>query len=115
MLIKEQPLLLEELLEQEKREQEKQLQNQSNSSQEEPSSTGGPETESALLSDHDFEKLKVDVFSSGQLGGLGQTASQGMHYIYFGILVIFILINYECGKQNTIYTSDCSIFFYLCL
>lgn len=82
--MKEQPLLLEELLEQEKREQEKQMQNQSNnSSQEESQSAGGSETESALLSDHDFEKLKADVFSSGQLGGLGPTASQGMVYIKF--------------------------------
>ncbi|ERL89635.1 hypothetical protein D910_07000 [Dendroctonus ponderosae] len=51
----EQPLLLEDLLEQEKREQEKQHQT-------------GPERaaepEPALLSDHDFERLKADVFSS---------------------------------------------------
>lgn len=51
----EQPLLLEDLLEQEKREQEKQHQ---------AGSERSIEPEPALLSDHDFERLKADVFSS---------------------------------------------------
>lgn len=65
VVIKEQPLLLEDLLEQEKREQEK-LQNQP-PSQEVTSSTS-VEPEPALLSDHDFERLKADVFNSGPVG-----------------------------------------------
>lgn len=74
----EQPLLLQELLEEEQREQEKQLQTQS--------MTGGsnPETPSttapaALLSDHDFERLKADVLSSGPLtlGSNTTTAAPG--------------------------------------
>ncbi|XP_026685809.1 adenylate cyclase, terminal-differentiation specific-like [Diaphorina citri] len=48
---KEQPLLLEELLEQEKREQEKQAQGA-------PGGSGSP---SVLLSDADFERLRADV------------------------------------------------------
>lgn len=75
--MKEQPLLLEELLEQEKREQEKQLQTQPNATnREEPQSAPPPETDSTLLSDHDFEKLKADVFNTGQLGGLIPQVSQ---------------------------------------
>lgn len=78
-VIKEQPLLLEDLLEQEKREQEKQMHSQPNlQSQEEtapPSSNS--ETDNSLLSDHDFEKLKVDVFNSGQMGNLSGTPQQG--------------------------------------
>ncbi|CAH1176242.1 unnamed protein product [Phaedon cochleariae] len=54
------PLLLEE-----KREQEK-LQNQP--SNQEVSSSTGVESESALMSDHDFERLKADVFNSGPVG-----------------------------------------------
>ncbi|KAG5897188.1 hypothetical protein JTB14_022544 [Gonioctena quinquepunctata] len=59
----EQPLLLEDLLEQEKREQEK-LQNQP-TNQEVTSSTG-VDSESALLSDQDFERLN-DVFNGGSV------------------------------------------------
>ncbi|XP_050507765.1 histone-lysine N-methyltransferase 2C-like isoform X1 [Diabrotica virgifera virgifera] len=70
LLLEEQPLLLEDLLEQEKREQEK-LQNQP-SSQEVSSSTGN-ESESALLSDHDFERLKADVFNTGPVTSLPST------------------------------------------
>ncbi|KAJ8921946.1 hypothetical protein NQ315_008580 [Exocentrus adspersus] len=72
LLLEEQPLLLEDLLEQEKREQEK-LQNQP-SSQEVTSSTS-VESEPALLSDHDFERLKADVFNSGPVGP--NTPNQG--------------------------------------
>lgn len=78
IVVKEQPLLLEELLEQEKREQEKQMQNQpapvTNREESQPPVTS--ETESALLSDHDFEKLKADVFNTGQLSGLSTSVSQ---------------------------------------
>lgn len=78
VVIKEQPLLLEELLEQEKREQEKQLQTQPNVSanREEQQSAPPQETDSTLLSDHDFEKLKADVFNTNQLSGLTQPVSQ---------------------------------------
>lgn len=67
-------MLLEELLEQEKREQEKQMQTQPTSREEQ--SVPQQETDSSLLSDHDFEKLKADVFNTGQLSGLGQQAAQ---------------------------------------
>lgn len=74
-IIKEQPLLLEDLLEQEKREQEK-LQNQT-PTQEVTSSTT-VESEPALLSDHDFERLKADVFNSGPVG-INTPVSQGSY------------------------------------
>ncbi|XP_023312429.1 histone-lysine N-methyltransferase 2C isoform X6 [Anoplophora glabripennis] len=73
LLLEEQPLLLEDLLEQEKREQEK-LQNQPPS--QEVSSSTSVEPEPALLSDHDFERLKADVFSSGPVG-INSPISQG--------------------------------------
>lgn len=65
-MLQEQPLLLEELLEQEKREQEKQMQTQATAGppQDVPTSASG----SSLLSDHDFERLKADVFNSGNIG-----------------------------------------------
>lgn len=65
-------------MEQEKREQEKQMHNQPNVTgrEEPPQSAVAPETDSALLSDHDFEKLKADVFNTGQLGGLAPSVSQ---------------------------------------
>lgn len=74
VVVKEQPLLLEELLEQEKREQEKQMQTQPTTNREEQQQQQ-QENDSTLLSDHDFEKLKADVFNSGQLGGLTQQAA----------------------------------------
>lgn len=59
-------MLLEDLLEQEKREQEKQLHSQnSNVSSQENSNTA---SSSALLSDHDFERLKADVFNTTSIG-----------------------------------------------
>lgn len=75
-IVKEQPLLLEDLLEQEKREQEK-LQNQT-PAQEVTSSTA-VESESALLSDHDFERLKADVFNSGPVS-INTPVSQGSYH-----------------------------------
>lgn len=70
-------MLLEELLEQEKREQEKQMHSQPNVNREEPEAAPTTENEpSALLSDHDFEKLKADMFNTGQLGGLAPVVTQ---------------------------------------
>lgn len=66
-------MLLEELLEQEKREQEKQLQNQPSTTQSQEISSSSSTSTSALLSDHDFERLKADVFSSGPLGIVSNT------------------------------------------
>ena len=73
----EQPLLLEDLLEQEKREQEKQLHSQGAGHVENTPSSGPGQ---ALLSDHDFERLKADVFSSGPMGQmpLGSPPPQGL-------------------------------------
>lgn len=62
--MQEQPLLLEDLLEQEKREQEKQLQNQPQTSVQEQPHTA---SNSALLTDQDFEKLRPDVFRTVSL------------------------------------------------
>ncbi|RZC33964.1 histone-lysine N-methyltransferase 2C-like [Asbolus verrucosus] len=76
----EQPLLLEDLLEQEKREQEKQNQNQSVvNNQEIAASTAASVVEpepSSLLSEHDFERLKADVFSNATIG-INSNARQG--------------------------------------
>lgn len=55
-VVKEQPLLLEDLLEQEKREQQRQGPMLINAGTDEP-----------LLSDFDFERLKADVLSSNNL------------------------------------------------
>ena len=54
--LKEQPLLLEDLLEQEKREQQRQGPSLMGAAPEEP-----------LLSDFDFERLKADVLGSSSL------------------------------------------------
>ncbi|KAL3280233.1 hypothetical protein HHI36_017729 [Cryptolaemus montrouzieri] len=69
LLLEEQPLLLEDLLEQEKREQEKQSQSHGGNI---PSISNA---EPALLSDHDFERLKADVFDNNL--GLNQPPQQG--------------------------------------
>lgn len=66
-------MLLEELLEQEKREQEKQLQSQPPTTQSQEITSSSSTSTSALLSDHDFERLKADVFSSGPLGIVSNT------------------------------------------
>lgn len=65
-------MLLEDLLEQEKREQEKlhQPPNQ------EVTSSTGVESDSALMSDQDFERLKADVFSGGSVN-ISETTNQG--------------------------------------
>lgn len=69
-------MLLEDLLEQEKREQEKQS---LSNSQDIPSSTTsnvGEAESNALLSDHDFERLKADVFNVGGIGMNANTTRQ---------------------------------------
>lgn len=85
-ILKEQPLLLEDLLEQEKREQEK-LQNQP--SNQEVSSSTGNESESALLSDQDFERLKADVFNSTPVNSIS-SVNQGV--CNFNNLLVIICI-----------------------
>lgn len=71
--------MLQELLEEEQREQEKQLQTQSLTGQNTPEapSSAAP---TALLSDHDFERLKADVLSSGPLtlGSATTSATPGI-------------------------------------
>lgn len=74
-MVKEQPLLLEDLLEQEKREQEK-LHQPSN---QEVTSSTGIEGESALMSDQDFERLKADVFSGGSMN-ISENSNQGIYF-----------------------------------
>jgi hypothetical protein len=70
--LQDQPLLLEDLLEQEKREQELQQHAQSNLQQEPKltsvNNSAPTESSSSLLSDTDFEHLKVDVLGSPSTG-----------------------------------------------
>ncbi|XP_060525404.1 histone-lysine N-methyltransferase 2C-like [Cylas formicarius] len=68
LLLEEQPLLLEDLLEQEKREQEKQQHQNQTAGQEIAAPKSMNTSEPPLLSDHDFERLKADVFSGGPAG-----------------------------------------------
>lgn len=81
--MKEQPLLLEDLLEQEKREQEKlhQPPNQ------EVTSSTGIEGESALMSDQDFERLKADVFSGGSVN-ISESGNQGILFLISVICLV---------------------------
>ncbi|XP_076251798.1 uncharacterized protein LOC143191021 isoform X3 [Rhynchophorus ferrugineus] len=65
LLLEDQPLIIEDLLQEEKREQEKQRQSQANSNDEQPINTN---SESALLSDHDFDRLTADVFNNSPVG-----------------------------------------------
>ncbi|KAL1490323.1 hypothetical protein ABEB36_013038 [Hypothenemus hampei] len=79
----EQPLLLEDLLEQEKREQEKQ--HQGHPPGNDLITSRSSEPESALLSDHDFERLKADVLNSSHVpetnpGGMVQQQQQQQHW-----------------------------------
>lgn len=73
----EQPLLLEDLLEQEKREQEKQ--NHGHPASRPDLNARQVEPESALLSDHDFERLKADVFNSGHVPETGPPPGQSTY------------------------------------
>lgn len=60
----EQPLLLEDLLEQEKREQERQAGQVTSV----PSDMPTQDANAGLLSDHDFERMRVDVMNTGPQG-----------------------------------------------
>lgn len=96
------------MLEQEKREQEKQLQNQPGvSSQEEQTPVGtSSEQEQALLSDHDFEKLKADVFSSGQLGGLASSAPQCKCNVFLRFVISSLVYYFAAVPTSTISVSN---------
>lgn len=80
-------MLLEDLLEQEKREQEKQNQNHPTSSDINARSN---ESESTLLSDHDFERLKADVFSGGHVPDNASAGKFLRLLIFFDCMQIFI-------------------------
>lgn len=96
--MKEQPLLLEDLLEQEKREQEKlhQPPNQ------EVTSSTGIEGESALMSDQDFERLKADVFSGGSVN-ISESGNPG---IFFISLYQYPTLCYICENKPLFHVKD---------
>lgn len=81
--------MLEDLLEQEKREQEKQLQTQPLTSSTQELSTN-PTSSSALLSDHDFERLKADVFNNSSIG-LPTNTAQAVPGILSCRLLVFVI------------------------
>lgn len=78
----EQPLLLEDLLEQEKREQEKQLHSQPLTNPSDLPSVSNQPSSSALFTDHEFERIKADVFNSPPLGGMNANPTQAVPGIY---------------------------------
>lgn len=89
-MFQEQPLLLEDLLEQEKREQEKQLQTQplsNNSSNNNSNSdlSSNQATNQALFTDHEFERIKADVFNSSSITGINSSTAQAVP----GLILIF--------------------------
>lgn len=70
---------MEDLLEQEKREQEKQLQSQTSAGNQD---APPPPTGSSLLNDHDFEKLKADVFNSNNIN-INDSTNQNTQSTYY--------------------------------
>lgn len=81
-----------------------------NSQEEQLTAAGSSEQEQALLSDHDFEKLKADVFNTGQLGGLASSAPQRKTHFYYYIFTIQSFFNVVyvlfCNRSHWMYDKN---------